>query len=203
MCDDRGIWQEDDRQVKAIMVDYFSNIFKSNGIIDTSAVVGAVQPLVSESMNRGLVQEFQAAEVVQALKQMHPKKSPSPNGMPPFFYQHYWSLVGNCVTQTIFDFLNYGIIPPKFNETHVVLIPKIKNPIQISQYRPINLSNVVFKITSKVLAPRPHYPFTGFAPRRPSLPIFISYMCRGFISSSQENSGCWFIERISCMSKGS
>ena len=55
MCDDRGIWQEDDRQVKAIMVDYFSNIFKSNGIIDTSAVVGAVQPLVSESMNRGLV----------------------------------------------------------------------------------------------------------------------------------------------------
>ena len=55
MCDAKGIWQEDDRQVKAIMVDYFSNIFKSNGIIDTSAVVGAVQPLVSESMNRGLV----------------------------------------------------------------------------------------------------------------------------------------------------
>ena len=42
VCDDKGIWQEDDHQVKAIMVDYFSNIFKSNGIIDTSAVVGAV-----------------------------------------------------------------------------------------------------------------------------------------------------------------
>ena len=151
--------------------------------------MGAVQPLVTESMNKGLVQEFQAAEVVKALKQMHPKKSPSPNGMPLLFYQHYWSLVGNCVTQTILDFLNHGIIPPKFNETHIVLIPKIKNPTQITQNRPINLSNVVSRITSKVLALGPHYPFTGFVLRRPSLPIFISYMCRGFISSSQENSG--------------
>ena len=140
--------------------------------------------MVTESMNRGLVQEFQATKVVKVLKQMHPKKSPSPNGMPHLFYQHYWFLVGNCVTQTILDFLNHGIIPPKFNETHVVLIPKIKNPTQITQYRPISLSNVASRITSKVLALRPHYPFTGFAPRRPFFPIFISYICRGFISSS-------------------
>ena len=99
MCDAEGIWQEDDCQVKTTLVDYSSNIFKSNyGITNASAVVGFVQPMVTESMSKGLVQEFQAAKVVKALKQMHPKKSPSPNGMPPLFYQHYWSLVGNCVT---------------------------------------------------------------------------------------------------------
>ena len=54
------------------MVDYFSNIFKSNGITDASAVVGVVQPMVTESMSRGFVQEFQVAEVVKALRQMHP-----------------------------------------------------------------------------------------------------------------------------------
>ena len=128
MCVPKGIWQEDDHQVKTIVVDYFSSIFKSNRIIDASVVVGAIQPLVTESMNRGLVQEFQVAEVVKALKQMHPKKSPSSNVMPSLFYQHYLSLVGNYVTQTIFDFLNHGITPPKFNESHLVLIPKIKNP---------------------------------------------------------------------------
>ena len=85
MCDAKGIWQEDDRQVKTIMVDYFSNIFKSNGITDASAVVGAIQPMVTESMNKGLVQEFHTAEVVKLLKKMHPKKSPSPNGMAPLF----------------------------------------------------------------------------------------------------------------------
>ena len=56
-----------------------------------------------------------------------PKKAPGPNGMPHLFYEHYCSLVGNYVTNTVLDFLNHGI-SPKFNETHMVLIPKIKNP---------------------------------------------------------------------------
>ena len=61
MCDDKCIWQEDDCQVKTIVVDYVSNILKSNGITDASAVVGVVQPMVTESINRGFVQEFQVA----------------------------------------------------------------------------------------------------------------------------------------------
>lgn len=47
------------------------------------------------------------------------------------FYQHYWFLVENCVIHTALDFLNPGIVPPKFNETHIVLIPKVKNPTKI------------------------------------------------------------------------
>ena len=74
--------------------------------------------------------------------------------MPPLFYQHYWSLVGDCVTQTILDFLNHGIAPTKFNETHIILVPKVKNPTKITQYKPISLSNIVSRIASKVLANR-------------------------------------------------
>ena len=85
---------------------------------------------------------------------MHPKKSPGPDGMPPLFYQHFWSLVSDCVTSTVLDFLNHGITSPNFNETHIVLIPKIKNPKNITQYRPISLSNVIYRLASKVLANR-------------------------------------------------
>ena len=74
--------------------------------------------------------------------------------MPPIFYQHYYFLVGNYVTKTVLDFLNHGISPLDFNETHVVLIPKIENPRKITQLRPISLSNVVSKLASKVLANR-------------------------------------------------
>ena len=74
--------------------------------------------------------------------------------MPPFFYQHFWTLVGDCVTKTVLDFPNHDIIPPNFNETHVVLIPKIKNPKKITQYRPISLTNVISCLASKVLANR-------------------------------------------------
>ena len=105
-------------------------------------------------MNRFLCQPFQADKVHRALKQMHLKKSPEPDDMPPLFYQHFWSLSGKCVTKAVLDFLNLGIIPPKFNETHIILIPKIKNLTKITQYRPICLSNVISKLASKVIANR-------------------------------------------------
>ena len=74
---------------------------------------------------------------------MFPLKAPSPDGMPPFFYQHFWSTSGAVVTKIVLDFLNHGIIPPNFNDTHIILIPKIKDPRRVIDYRPISLCNVV------------------------------------------------------------
>jgi len=87
-------------------VDYFHSIFRTNGPSETADVITAVQPVVSMSMNEALTMEFRAKEVAKVLKQMHPKKSPGPDGIPPLFYQHYWSLVGNYVTKSVLDFLN-------------------------------------------------------------------------------------------------
>ena len=58
------------------------------------------------------------------------------------------------VTKTVLDFLNFGISPPNFNDIHITLIPKIKEPKKIIDYRPINLCNVVYKIASKAIANR-------------------------------------------------
>ena len=85
---------------------------------------------------------------------MYPLKSPGPDGMPLLFFLHFWPTIRNVITKTVLDSLNLGIIPPKFNETHIVLVPKIKNPKKIIEFRPISLCNVVYKLASKTLANR-------------------------------------------------
>ena len=74
--------------------------------------------------------------------------------MPLLFFLHFWPTIGNVVTKTVLDSLNLGIIPPKFNESHIVLVPKIKDPKKIIEFRPISLCNVVYKLASKTLANR-------------------------------------------------
>ena len=45
--------------------------------------------LVTPGMNATLLQRYTLEEVKTALFQMHPSKSPGPNGMTPFFFQKY------------------------------------------------------------------------------------------------------------------
>ena len=52
------------------------------------------------------------------------------------------------------DFLNCGVSPLDLNDTHIMLIPKTKNPKRVTEYRPISLCNVVYKLASKTLANR-------------------------------------------------
>lgn len=52
------------------------------------------------------------------------------------------------------DFLNFGICPPKFNDTQIVLGSNMKNPKRVTNYRPISLCNSVYKLASKTLANR-------------------------------------------------
>ena len=77
---------------------------------------------------------------------------PGPDDMPPLFYHHFWPTAKSIIINTALDFLNHGIALPKFHDAHRVLIPKIKNLERVTDYRPISLCNVAYKIASNVVA---------------------------------------------------
>jgi hypothetical protein len=74
--------------------------------------------------------------------------------MPSVFYKNFWDIVGGRVLQEVLEVLNGGPMPKGWNDTTIVLIPKINNPTQVKDLRPISLCNVLYKLVSKVLANR-------------------------------------------------
>ena len=101
-------------------------------------------------MNDELAAPFQRIEVELAMKQMDPLKAPGPDGMPPLFFQQFWPTVGEDVTEAVLTCLNFGTIPTSINRTFITLIPKVKSPVRVSEFRPIALCNTLYKIISKI-----------------------------------------------------
>ena len=91
---------------------------------------------------------------VRTLFQMHPSKAPGPDGMSPFFFQKFWSIVGHDVTSVILSALNSGRFLHKMNYNHIALVPKKNDPQSLGDFRPISLGNVISRLFSKVLANR-------------------------------------------------
>ena len=141
-------------EIADVATNYFENIFKAGDCDRLEECLAAVHPKVSIDMRDILSSEYSLEEIRAALFQMGPTKAPGPDGMNALFYQKFWHIVGDDVISAMLDFLNNGIMEPDFNYTHIVLIPKIKSPEKITDYRPISLCNVIYKIISKVLANR-------------------------------------------------
>ena len=133
---------------------YFENIFKASDCDKLEKCLAAVHLKVSPDMRDLLSSEYSLEEIKAVLFQMGPMKALGPDGMNALFYQKIWHIVGDDVINVVLDFLNNGIMVLDLNYTHIVLIPKIKSSEKITDYRPISLCNVIYKIMSKVLANR-------------------------------------------------
>jgi hypothetical protein len=62
--------------------------------------------------------------------------------------------VGEDVCKIVLNVLNSGVMNIGMNFTHIALVPKITNPVKVTDFRPISLCNVIYKLISKVLANR-------------------------------------------------
>jgi hypothetical protein len=101
-----------------------------------------------------LCRSFTTEEVEAALFQMSPNKAPGADGFTAGFFQKHWPLLKDKVVSAVLGFLNGRDMPEVINQIILVLIPKVTNPQDMSQFRPISLCNVIYKLCSKVLANR-------------------------------------------------
>lgn len=151
-----GTWVRDKKGMEGLVDEYFRGLFRSSNPNDgdIEAMLHTVVPRLTMEDTDLLSQPFTEQEVKDAISSMSPLKSPGPDGYPALFYHKYWNILGSSVVSCILNFLNNHSLPADLNYTFIVLIPKVKKPKNMSEFRPISLCNVLFKIGSKEIANR-------------------------------------------------
>ena len=101
---------------------YYSKLFLSSRPPIDKDLIENVEVRLTDAMRDVLLKPYSKDDVVMALKDMHPTKAPGPDGFPALFYSRFWDVVGEEVCSMVVRFLNFGGMPAKVNNTHVVLI---------------------------------------------------------------------------------
>ncbi|XP_060968583.1 uncharacterized protein LOC133036110 [Cannabis sativa] len=139
---DNGVRVGWDNGLAQVMIDYFSTLFQASNST-CQEVVDSVNSSVPSFVHEELRMFVSEKEVKKAIFQMHPDKSPGPDGMTPAFYHKCWSIVGRDVVRAVQRFFSTGEFDPGCSKAKIVLIPKKKNLKDMTQLRPIALCNVV------------------------------------------------------------
>jgi ribonuclease HI len=151
---DNQNWVEGNDNLRPLVCDYFHGLFSSSsGVID-DGLLSSVKTLVTKNMNEFLMSPYTREDVRKALFQIGDMKAPGPDGLHAIFFKRFWHILGDDLTKEVLEAINNRKIPSGWNSTNIVLIPKVDSPEVITQYRPISLCNVVYKIISKMIANR-------------------------------------------------
>ena len=132
--DENGTWCDTNESIVAIAIAYFESLFTTSNPCRISEVIDSIPTKVTDEMNQGLITAFTKEEMVTTLKQMHPTKASSPDGMSAIFFQKYWDVGGDDITCMVLNVLNSNMSIADINRTNITLIPKINSPSKMSDF---------------------------------------------------------------------
>nr|GEU59798.1 hypothetical protein [Tanacetum cinerariifolium] len=93
-------------------------------------------------------------EIKDAVWSCSGSKSQCPDGINFNFLRRYWELLKHDFFNAIKHFKSSAILARGCNPSFIVLVPKINDPLQMSDYRRVSLIGYLYKIISKILSTR-------------------------------------------------
>ncbi|XP_061341450.1 uncharacterized protein LOC133287787 [Gastrolobium bilobum] len=147
-------WVTNAADLKEMAVNYFKDLFNEDFLDRRWISSENLWPKLSVLEKNDLERCPNDLEIKQALFNIGALKAPGIDGYPTIFFQKNWDLIKKQVCSLIYQIWDYPNILASINSTLLVLIPKVQNPIHISQFRPISLCPVVYKIVSKIIVSR-------------------------------------------------
>jgi hypothetical protein len=146
-----GEWYQTPGDVRKVIVDYFKRHVEG-GEWERPTLEGVHFNSIDELGKRSLIAPFLLEEIEKVVKESDGDKSPGPDGFNFAFFKHFWYLVKNKIRIFFDQFHGNGALPRGLLSYFVALIPKVKNPSCVKEFRPISLLGSLYKLLSKVLA---------------------------------------------------
>ncbi|KAH1107833.1 hypothetical protein J1N35_011601 [Gossypium stocksii] len=152
--DINGHWRENTTDICMAIREYFQRLFKSNLNSNSTLNLDYIDRCIPGEANDKLLKNFTDNEIKEAFNQMDPRKALGIDGLSGNFFIENWDVVRGDVLKLCHDILRGDKNVDCLNDTTIVLIPKIKELVDMTNFRPIRLYRVVYKIMAKVLANR-------------------------------------------------
>lgn len=127
LIDLNGVAHRSEASKAQVAINYFQDLFKSSNSEDYSEILRGFPSKISERMNHCLIKKVTPEEVKNAVFSIKAGSAPRVDGMTGFFFQNYWSIVGDQLTKEVIHFFDSGIMPAEWNYTQLCLIPKKPN----------------------------------------------------------------------------
>lgn len=179
-------WISQPDLIKQEVMNFFSDLFRSEGQENFSPVLEQCPKVVTEEMNMILSAEVNMEEVKKATFQLGDAKAPGPDGLNGLFYQQNWETLSIDIFHEVKEFFRTGLMSPELNSTYISLIPKVQNPENLEQFRPSSLCNFGYKIIAKILANR----------LKPLLPDIIAEEQSAFVGGKQIQDNILVVQEI-------
>lgn len=128
---------------------YYNSLFSTSYPTNLECILSHVSVSINDSINQKLIKDVDDEEIKTAVFDMHPLKAPGADGMTPLFFQTYWNILSKEICDAIKSIFSTGYLLPEWNHTLITLVPKVKSPTLVSQFRPISLCSTFYKIIAK------------------------------------------------------
>ena len=148
-----GLWCEEPCTVRLEAKKLFESRFKATK--DFGVRLDAVEfKSLSLDVSLSMIEAFSEEEIKEAVWQCEGTKSPGPDGFNFNFIKKSWDSLKTDFVAALECFHETGVIPKGCNASFIALVPKIRDPCNLNQFRPISLVGAIYKVISKVLAGR-------------------------------------------------
>ena len=115
------------KQLAGFVVKEFMSILQSSNPSFLEDLEGLLKAEVTQAKNDALKRIPDREEIRRVVWQLHPLKSPSPDGFSGCFYKKFLHIVGVIVVNFVQDFFRNKYFLKQINRTFIAMIPTVES----------------------------------------------------------------------------